>query len=125
MDTINLEARITVLEKEIQWAKSGLEAIRGDLQELKDGQNRLADHFLDQSFDLHRELSELRSHSEERFSNQQTQIDGRFMEVRGEFSSMNQAISQQTRWFLIGILGSVTLFSIGGPIIMKLLEYYL
>lgn len=90
------ETRILVLEKEMQWAKSNMEGVRSDLQELKLNQYRMFDG-----------LVSFQARMDEKFSALQVSINDRFIEVYQEFSKIHTELSKVHEKFS-GVYGEIS-----------------
>ena len=118
----DLDKRVSVLEKSMEWAQGSIQKIDRDLDILKNGQTQMLERLMDYKSDTDMRISALQVHTEERITLLQTHTDEKFIAVHQEIAGIHRAITSQTKWLLSIILAAATLVSVILPVMQKLLQ---
>jgi len=139
----DIDKRVSVLEKSMEWAQGSIQKIDRDLDIIKNTQFQMLERISSlqahtderisslqahtderiSSLQAHTDerISSLQAHTDERISSLQAHTDEKFIEVHKEISGIHHAISVQTKWLLSMILAAAGIISILHPLMLKLI----
>ena len=117
----DMDKRISVLEKSMEWAQSSVQKIDRDLDIIKNTQFQMLDRISTLQAHTDERISSLQAHTDERISSLQAHTDEKFIEVHKEISGIHHAISVQTKWLLSMILAAAGIISVIHPLMLKLI----